>query len=436
MRVGMISQWYDPEGGSAAVAGATCRALAALGHDMHVLTGFPNYPTGRIYPGYRVRPYQYEYRSGVHVHRVPLVPSRDRSALRRAVTYLSFGASAAGRLRILRSVDAWIVFATPATAALPALVARSLYRRPYLLFVQDLWPDTVVESGFVRSGRMLDLTVRGLQAFCDTAYRSAAAVVASAPGMAELIRDRGVPAEKLSVVPNWVDESVFRPVPRDRALARRLGIRPAGDGFVLMYAGSLGDLQGLETAVAAVRSLADLPGLQLVFVGSGVAEPRLRAAAAGASNVLFLGQQPPHRMAELLALGDAQLVSLRDLPLLRSTLPSKLQATLAAGRPVIGAVPGDAARLIEQSGAGVTVPPGDAPALAAAVRRLYALDAGTREAMGQAGRRYYLERLCAQAGSAALDGLLRHAVAPPAAPPVTAPVAPAGVPALVKGAGR
>lgn len=409
MRLGVISQWYDPEGGSAAVAGAICRSLAAQGHELHVLTGFPNYPTGRVYPGYRIRPYQYERRAGVHVHRVPLLPSHDRSALRRAATYLSFGGSAAARWRILRSADAWLVYSTPATAALPALVARARYRRPYVLLVQDLWPDTVVDSGFLGPGWLRNVAVRGIHGFCDASYRRAAAVVVTSPGMAELLRGRGVPGDKLSVVPNWVDETVFRPVPRDPELAKRLGLAGFLAGFVVMYAGSLGELQGLETAVEAARLLADLPDLRLVLAGSGVTEPRLRALARGMSNVVFLGQQPPERMPDLLALGDVQLVSLRDLPLCHVTLPSKLQATLAAGRPVVGAVPGDAARLIERSGAGQAVPPGDPVALADAIRSLHALPPDAREKLGQAGRQYYLDHLSAGVGSAALADVLTQA---------------------------
>jgi colanic acid biosynthesis glycosyl transferase WcaI len=407
MRFGMISQVYDPECGSPAVAGAISRALAALGHDIHVLTGFPNYPTGRLYPGYRIRPYQYERRSGVHVHRVPLLPSHDRSTLRRASTYLSFAACAAAKQRILRQVDAWLVYSSAVTVALPALVARSLYGRPYVLLVQDLWPDAVVNSGLVRPGRLLTTAVRGIHALCDASYRRASAVVVTSPGTAELLARRGVPSAKLSVVPNWVDESVFRPVPRDESLAERLGL--AG-GFVVMYAGSLGELQGLETAIEAVRLLPDLPELRLVFVGSGVAEPRLRAAAADEpGRVRFLGPQPPGRMAALMALSDAQLVSLRDLPLFHVTLPSKVQAVLACGRPLIAVARGDAARLAEHSGAGLAVPPGNPAALAEAIRRMHALGSSVREAMGRAGGQFYLDRLCARVGGAALADVLERA---------------------------
>lgn len=405
MRIGVISPCYDPEEGSAAVAGAICRGLAGLGHRVHVLTGFPNYPTGRVFPGYRLRSYQYEHREGVHVHRVPLLPSHDRSAWRRAVTYLSFAAAASCTPRLLRATDSWLVVCSQATAALPAMIARSLFGRPYVLLIQDLWPQTVAESGFVRRGPLLDTMVKGLQMYCDAAYRRASAVAVTSPGMTTALMQRGVPDSALWVVPNWADEAVMRPVPPDPGLAAQYGLT----GFVIMYAGGLGDLQGLETAVQAMRLLPDIPDMRLAFVGSGVAEERLRDAARGDHRILFLGQQPPARIPALMALGDVQLVSLRDLPLFRATLPSKLQAIMACGRPILGSVAGDAAALIEGSGAGLAVPPGDARALATAIRHLYALDTLSREAMGQAGRSFYLDHLSGRVGAGVLANLLVHA---------------------------
>jgi glycosyltransferase involved in cell wall biosynthesis len=407
MRIGLVTQWYDPEQGSAAVPGAIARALVGFGHDVHVLTGFPNYPTGRLYPGYRLARYRYEFREGVHVHRVPLIPSHDRSAIRRAGNYLSFAVSAAVRPGLLRCVDVWLVYSSPATAALPALAALAAFGRPYVLLVQDLWPDSVVESGFLSGGRGLEIVARGLHRFCGSVYRRAAGIAVTAPSMVDVLCDRGVPESKIDVVPNWVDEQLFRPVPRDEALRRELGL----SGFVVMYAGSLGDLQGLDVAVEAVGLVSDLSDVSLVFVGSGVAEPRLRALAArGAGTVVFLGQQPVDRMPALLALGDAQLVSLRDLPLFRSTLPSKIQAALAVGRPVVGAVSGDARALIDSSGAGLTVRQGDPVALAAAIREMHAMSAGERERRGRCGRQYYLDHLAESVGGKSLIKMLEQAV--------------------------
>jgi colanic acid biosynthesis glycosyl transferase WcaI len=409
MHIGMVSQWYDPEEGSPAVAGAIARSLVALGHHVDVLTSFPNYPTGKVYPGYRMRPYQYEYRSGVHVHRVPLVPSHDRSALRRAGSYLSFAAFASTRFGLLRRADAWLVYSSPATAALPAMLAQATFGRPYVLHIQDLWPDTVTESGFLREGRTLATATRAMGAFCAASYRRAAAIAVTSPGMTEILRERGVPADRLAFAPNWVDESVFQPRQRDKALAHQLGI----DGFVVMYAGSLGDLQGLDTVVEAAAQVSDLSDVQFVFVGSGVAEPRLRAAARGLSNVVFLGRHPVDAMTDLMAISDVQLVSLKDVPLFHATLPSKVQAALATGRAVLGAAPGDTGRLIERSNAGIVVPPADAAALAAAVRRLHALEPHERAAMGERGRAFYLEHLSERVGSATLAGLLQGAVNTP-----------------------
>ncbi|WP_051703845.1 glycosyltransferase family 4 protein [Glycomyces sp. NRRL B-16210] len=401
-RLGVISPCYDPETGSAAVAGAICRALAGLGYEVHVLTGFPNYPTGAIYPGYRMKPYLYEHRDGIHLHRVPLLPSHDRSATRRALTYLSFAASASTKWSVLRSVDAWLVISSQATVALPALFARAFFRRPFVLYIQDLWPETVVESGFIRPGRVLDLVARSIQAFCNFSYRRASAIAVSAPGMASRLQQRGVASAKVTPVPNWVDEQVFSPVTRDEDLAAEFGL----DGFVIMYAGSLGDLQGLDTAVKAFKMLPDLPDLRLVFVGSGVAEERLRALAEGDDRVRFLGPHPVERTVRLMALSDVQLVSLQDRPLFRHTIPSKIQAAMACARPIIASAPGDAAHAVLRSRAGLVARPGDPCELSSAMRLLHGFGPQIREAMGRNGREFYMERMSARVGSATLSDLV------------------------------
>ncbi|MDG9675546.1 glycosyltransferase family 4 protein [Micromonospora sp. DH14] len=406
-KIGIITQWYDPEGGSAVLPGIISRSLVALGHEVHVLTGFPNYPSGQLHPDYRLRPYQFEEMNGVSVHRVPLMPSHDRSAVKRTTNYLSFAASAAARLDLLRKVDVWLVYSSPATVALPAMVAHWLHRRPYVILMEDLWPDTLADSDYVGPGRRTDLIVRTLHRFCDATYRRASHVAVIAPGMADILAQRGVPQDKLSVIYNWVDERIFRPRPRDPQLAAALGLQ----GFVVMYAGSMGNLQGLDVAVAALEYLDDIPDLQLVFAGRGIEEPRLRQSAAryAPGRVLFLGQQPVERMIELMPAGDVQLISLRDRPLHRNTMPSKVQTALACGRPIVAALAGDAARLVDESGAGFVAPPGDAPALADAIRRMYELGADKREELGRNGRQFYLDRLSERIGSVALANLLENA---------------------------
>lgn len=405
MRFGMVTQWYDPEPGSAAVPATIARSLAGLGHEMHVLTGFPNYPSGRLAEGYALRPYRYERMRDVHVHRVPLLPNHDRSAVRRAGNYLSFAAAATVGSAVLRRSEAVLVYSTPATVAVPALVAQVRSGPPYVLLIQDLWPDTVLESGFLSSPRVRAAAERVLGRFCDLTYRRAQAIAVTSPGMAEVLQSRGVPESKISLVPNWVDEEAFRPRAKNGAALRQAGVP---DGFTVMYAGSLGDLQGLETLVDAVDRLPGSVPAQLVLVGAGVAESRLREMVSrrSLSNVHFLGQRPVGDMGPLLAASDVQVVCLRDLPLFRSTLPSKVQATLASGRAIVASAPGDAARVVTESGAGIAVAPERPDDLAAAMRRLY--DAGEleREAMAARGRRHYEQHFAEAVGSRKIEALL------------------------------
>jgi glycosyltransferase involved in cell wall biosynthesis len=206
--------------------------------------------------------------------------------------------------------------------------------------------------------------------------------------MMERIRQRGVPTKKLRVIPNWADEASFHPATPTEEIRRAMGpLRP----FSVMYAGNFGEMQNLETVIEAADRLRGHQDVGFVLVGGGVKEARLREAVAekGLDNVTFVPSQPFHRMSEVLALGDIQLVSLKDAPLLRCTIPSKLQANLAVGKPVIGAVAGDPAQIIRESGAGIAVEPGDAQGLANAVLRMHSLEPAARRGLGDSARRYY-----------------------------------------------
>lgn len=407
-RIGMVTQWYDPERGSAAQPGIISRSLARRGHRVDVVTGFPNYPTGTVYPGYRVRPYQRERIGPVTVHRAPLYPSHDTNPVRRAANYLSFATAASvTATAVLGDVDAVLVHSTPATAAIPAIAVRALRRKPYVVHIQDLWPQTVVSSGFVDEGRAGAME-RALHVYCDAVYRWAAAVAVTSPGMAPLVAERGVPEDKIHFVPNWADEASFRPVERDPALAAELGVTAP---FTVMYAGNFGEFQALDVLVEAADLLRDRTDVGFVLVGGGVEEGRLRRMVAERrlQNVTFVGPQPFERMGPILALGDVQLVSLQDVPLFRSTLPSKLQGVLAAGRPVLAALTGDAAQVVRESGAGEVVRPGSARELADAVLALRGAPPDALAARGAAGRAYYQERFSEQVVGDRLSALLQEA---------------------------
>ena len=406
--VGMITQWYDPERGSAAIPGVISRSLIRRGHEVDVVTGFPNYPSGEIYPGYALRLYQRETIGGVNVHRAPLYPSHDSHPVRRAANFLSFaGAASAVAWRRLPTVDVLLVHSSPATAAIPALTVKALRRKPFVVHIQDLWPQTVLSSGFLNESGGLTVE-RILQRFCDSVYRHADTIAVTAPGMVDLVAGRGVDPRKIAFVPNWADEAAFRPTPPDPDLALALGIVWP---FTVMYAGNFGEFQALDVLVDAATLLRDRSDIGFALVGGGVGEARLRSMVTERrlNNVTFVPPQPFDKMAAILALGDVQLVSLQDQPLFRATLPSKLQGVLAAGRPVIGALSGDAADVVCASGAGPVVTPGSAADLAGAIRTACGSSPDMLRARGQAGRAYYVSRFSEQVVGDKLSGLLQEA---------------------------
>jgi colanic acid biosynthesis glycosyl transferase WcaI len=405
MRILMLGQFFTPEPDFKGLPFA--RELRRRGHEVEVLTGFPNYPGGRIYPGYRVRPWRRDVMHGIAVHRVALYPSHDRSAVRRAANYASFALSAAvlGPLLVKRP-DVAYVYHPPATVGLPAMALRTLVGCPVVYDIQDLWPDTVASSGMM-GNRWIEAA---LARWCRLVYSQVDRIAVLSPGFRETLVRRGVAAEKIEVIYNWADEASLRCAGPDENVARRFGV--AGR-FNVVFAGTMGLVQKLDGVLEAARiCAATVPDVQFVFVGGGVDKARLeqRAADMQLPNVRFLPRQPMETIGGILSAADALLVHLQDDPLFRITIPSKTQAYLATGRPIVMAVAGDAASLVERSGGGVICPPENPAALAEAVKRLRMMPRAEREAMGDKGRAFYDRHLSLAVGVEKFERLFEAAV--------------------------
>ena len=401
MRILLLTQWFEPEPHLKGLSFA--RALQERGHAVQVLTGFPNYPGGRVYPGYRIRLWQRECIEGIPVLRVALYPSHSGSALGRTLNYVTFALSAALLgLFLTRRVDVVHVYHPPPTVGLAAMVLKYLRGARFVYDVQDLWPDTLPATGMVRNRLVLNLVER----WCRLLYSAAARIVVLSPGFKARLVERGVPATKVSVVYNWA-----RSVPEGQAAGPA---DPRLDGrFVVLFAGNLGAAQGLETVLESARILlARDPAVCFAFLGSGVMEQRLRELALewGLTNTVFLGRRPSTEVGAFLQRADALLVHLRPEPLFQITIPSKTQDYLAAGRPILMGVAGDAARLLAEAGAGFAFEPGKPASLAHAVQRLRSLSPQARAALGEAGRRFYDEHLCLATGIAAFEQEFEAAV--------------------------
>ncbi|WP_271800488.1 glycosyltransferase family 4 protein [Dietzia maris] len=376
------------------------KGLASLGHDVHVVTGFPNYPKGEIYPGYKVQPYMRELIDGVTVHRGPLYPSHDGNPARRIGNYVSFAAGAIPTSFRVPAPDVWLTNSTPATVAAPAMLHNAIRKTPHAHIIQDLWPDSVSGSGFV-TGRTSRAMSALIDPFCQLSYKLSDSIGVISPKMIDLLASRGVPRAKLSYVPNSIDDSHLQPGVRPSdSLKRKLGLP---SGHIFMYAGNFGKLQNLSSLISVFTGV---PDAQLVLVGGGVEEGMLRQQSAGSSNIHFVDRQSLDKIGEYIAASDVQIVSLADTPLLRVTMPSKVQAALAAGRPVLAHATGDAAQVVANAKVGLAANPADEAEAVAAIRKFLNFSPGERAEMGDRARRLYETEYSLAAGAARLEKFL------------------------------
>lgn len=378
-----------------------------------VVTGFPNFPTGRLYPGYRIRRRSEDLQGRVRVRRVAIYPSHDRSGLKRFANFSSFALSACtAGVGALRKCDAVWVYNSPATVGLPSWLTSTCGGPPHLMHVMDLWPDSIALSGLTARRSYLAMAP-ALRAWCRFTYRQAGAIACISRAVIDELVRRGVPPGKLHYVPVWANESRYYPRPPDRTLAAQLGLTDAK--LVLLYAGNLGEAQGLDSLLDGCACLQDLEGFRCVVAGTGTAEARLRERARRLrlSNVSFLGHRPAEDIGQLMAIADLHVVSLGNHHRLAAmTLPSKLAATMASGRAILAAAEGETARVVREAGAGWVVPPGSAEGIEAAVREAMVAGRDWCARLGAAARSYYEEELSVRHGVEAIENLLYHLAQP------------------------
>lgn len=399
MKIGILSYHFPPE--PAFIPGSLAEELAARGHEVRVLTGFPDYPGGHVYPGWRQHWHHETHSERLSVRRVPRYSGGGASTGGRMASYLSFAGSATlTARRFLGGVDALYVFQLPATTFAAAGVLRLLGRVPAVVHVQDVWArDGGDEAGDGRWAARMGAAMARV-------YRAAARVAVAAPSMRDLVVAAGADPARVRLVLNWTDERIFHPATPGPAARQLVG----RDGrCVVMHAGTIGARQGLETAVRAAAALDRT--MELVLVGSGSDERRVRGLAAdlGAENVRFVERRSPVDMPELYAAADYQLVMLRDLPELRGMVPGKLQAALSCAAPVVASAGGDTADLVERVRAGLSCPPEDWAALADRFWLAATIPPSARAEMGRRGREAYLREMSLPAGVDRIERLLHEA---------------------------
>lgn len=352
---------------------------------MTVITTFPYYPEWEVPKDYAGRLTAEEERKGVRLLRSYVYARPRPTAILRALFYLSFTLSCLPNLIKAGKHDVVLVMSPPPTLVFSALVSRALHRARLVLDVQDIVPDAAVIFGMMRNPFLIAI-FRWVERLC---YRLADHIIVVADNFAPNLHRKGVPPRKISVIYNWIDTTLFRPLPRQNDWRSHLPLM-ASD-FVVLYAGNMGLSQGLDIVIDAAKLISETrPDVKFVFVGGGSTAAELRKIAASRSpgNTLFVPPQPFETMPAVQAIADVSLV-VQKANVLDINFPSKIPAIMASGRPIIGVVnhAGDAASVLAAAHCAILVPPGDCKALAAAVLTLY-MDPHKRASLSQNARQY------------------------------------------------
>lgn len=406
MRLLIVSQYFHPENFR---INQLATALREGGHEIVVLTGQPNYPTGRFFPGYGSMWPQIERWNGIEIVRVPIFARRAGRGWQLALNYLSFAISGTvlGLPKVRGTFDACIVFCpSPITTVIPAIIQRWRRKTPVAIWLQDLWPETVLAVTRARSWLMkgaLDRLVRWI-------YRRVDQIWIQSPAYAASVAAHGGRADQIVYVPNWAEDLYD--------CSRWADV--VGESLPpnsIVYAGNFGRSQGLDTIIdAADRARTMAPSVHWVLVGDGLLGDWLRTQISGRSlerHVTIMPRREPQEMPALLKGATALLVTLANDPVFAQTIPSKLQSCFASGRPVIASLTGEPARLVSDARCGIVCAPQDSVALANAARDIAAMPETDRDTLGRnahaAYRTYFTQSRIIETISGLLAGLAKRA---------------------------
>jgi colanic acid biosynthesis glycosyl transferase WcaI len=385
----LLTQYFPPETGSAAAKMAEmAQYLSEGGHRVSVVSQIPNYPSGIVYPGYEGAWFRRESQNGVGITRAWSYASPERDRFRpRFFNYATFmGTALAGILSGSRP-DIILVYSPPLFLGLTATLAEKTWGCPFIFWVNDLWPRAAIHLGFMQDNALYRLAC-GLERFI---YRQAARIFVYSRHMLEEVVVEGADRGKIECHPLWIDTQVFHPEPAGAARIRaQYGW---GEKFVALYGGNLGLAQGLDVLMESARLLRDNPDIHFVLVGSGVEKEKLVGLAKQyrLANVEFIGQQPKEEVCTFFSAADLLFAHLKEAPHRVGTVPEKILAYMACGRPVlIAAQEGAAAEMIREHGCGLAVAPDSPEMVAQAILSLHG-DRSRIEPMGIRGRQATLE---------------------------------------------
>ncbi|MCB0346848.1 MAG: glycosyltransferase family 4 protein [Bdellovibrionales bacterium] len=384
MRILFFSHYYPPENNAPAVrTAAHCRAWAAEGHDVTVVTCAPNHPRGELFPGYKNKFFQQETVDGVKVVRVYSYLAANEGTFRRILNFVSYMVSAVVASFFLRRADVVIATSPQFFCGWAGVFARLIHRAPFILEIRDIWPESIVAVGAMKNR----FIIRLLETLERIMYWSATKIVTVGKGYKSQLCARGVPEKKISIVYNGADLDLFQQGdPAEFALPF-----PSTVKFICTYVGTVGMAHGLSVALEAALKLREEGRSEIGFaiVGDGAERSNLEAEARrlGLSNVVFTGQVPRTAIPSILRQSSCCLVHLKNTQLFTTVIPSKIFEMLAAEKPIIIGVRGEAREIVEAANAGVFMTPGSATELATIAAKLSS-DSELLARLGSSGKSF------------------------------------------------
>lgn len=388
MKILFITQYFNPEPSYKDLR--FVESMSKLGHELEVLTGFPNFPHGKRYSGYKLKFYEQEMQGEIKVHRAYLYPDHSDSVFKRFLNYFSFFVSAIiVGLFIVRKFDAIHVAATPLNAGLVGVILGKLFNKPVLSDIQDIWPDSLSATGMLNNKKIL----KCVSYCCNWSYKNSKKITVISEGFKDLLIQRNVPESKIEIIYNWSELEGMAPTGNHQ-------LKYSTDVFNVTFAGNMGKAQDLSNLIYAAEVLSkEHPEIIFNFIGDGIEKQNLvdLVSEKNLDNVVFYDRVSSSEVINYLKQSDCLLISLKKDPLFEITIPSKTQAYLSLGKPIISTVLGNAADLIESAEAGYIVEPSNPYKLAETILRVSQLSKSELYQKGLSSKAFYERNLSKQA---------------------------------------
>lgn len=388
MKIIYLSQFYYPEPHS--IHKELAETMANFGHEVIVVTSYPNYPIGKIYDGWKQKIFgQWDTINGVSVLRCPVWPSHSKTIVFRGLHFLSFTFSSTVLLLFrVPKADVFLVHHPPPSLALIAWLNNRCGKCPYIFRMADLWPE-FIESAGVSANNLLMIVVDCVMKFI---YRTTSHIIVPSPGFKRRLIDKGVPEDKITIVHNYADETTYYPIEADQKLKRTLMLQ--NNDIIIVYAGNIGDPQRIDVLIDAMKIIKhkNRQEIKLFIIGDGscVSDLKNKCFNNGIKSVTFFEQMLPEEVNRYYSIADALFIQLEDKLIWNDTIPSKIYAYMLAGRPIIAALKGDGADVLSASNGGLICEPCDATAIADGILKIADMSVDTRMLMGKNNYNYVI----------------------------------------------